>query len=114
MKDLISLVLETAIARAHTAGKLVSTGAVIVVEAPKDVTHGDAASNVAMMMAKREGKPPRKIAETIKEIIDAERPAAIQEVSVAGPGFINFRMAPESWHGELRRGAAPGRWLGAR
>ncbi|HUN57076.1 MAG TPA: arginine--tRNA ligase [Candidatus Binataceae bacterium] len=108
MKDLISSVLEAAIARAHQEGKLTSTDAAIVVEAPKDAAHGDAASNVALTMAKREGKPPRMIAEAIKAAIEAERPAEIQRVSVAGPGFINFRMAPEYWHGELRRAAAMG------
>jgi arginyl-tRNA synthetase len=109
MKDLISTVLERAIARARAAGKLTSADAVIVVEAPKDASHGDAASNVALAMAKREGKPPRVIAETIKAAIEAELPPEIQEASVAGPGFINFRMAPEYWHGELRRAAAQGR-----
>ncbi|HTT76338.1 MAG TPA: arginine--tRNA ligase, partial [Candidatus Binataceae bacterium] len=109
MKELINSVLETAIARSHADGKLASSDAVIVIEAPKDVAHGDAASNVALTMAKREGKPPRVIAEVIKAAIQAELPPEIQEVSVAGPGFINFRMAPEYWHGELRRAAARGR-----
>ncbi|HEX4208830.1 MAG TPA: arginine--tRNA ligase [Candidatus Binataceae bacterium] len=109
MKDLIGSVLKAAIARAHAGGKLASAEAVIVVEAPKDAAHGDAASNAALTMAKREGKPPRVIAETLKAAIEAELPDEIQEVSVAGPGFINFRMAPEYWHGELRRAAARGR-----
>jgi arginyl-tRNA synthetase len=108
MKDFISSVLQGAVVRAHAAGKLASADAIIVVEAPKDAAHGDAASNVALTMAKREGRPPRVIAETIKATIEAELPPEIQEVSVAGPGFINFRMAPEYWHRELRLAAVAG------
>src|SRR5580658_5644764 len=108
MKDFISSVLQAAVARAHAAGKLASADAIIVVEAPKDAAHGDAASNVALTMAKREGRPPRVIAETIKAAIEAESPPEIQEVSVAGPGFINFRMAPGYWHRELRLAAVAG------
>ena len=77
-------------------------------EAPKDPAHGDAASNVALTLAKREGKPPRAIAETIKETIHARTPPAHPGSQCGGSGFINFRMAPEYWHGELRRAAAQG------
>ena len=64
MKELIVSLLNDAIARAHTAGKLVSAGATITVEAPKDLAHGDVASNVALTLAKerasRRGRsPPR-------------------------------------------------------
>jgi len=106
MKNLIATILATAITRAHAAGELVSAAAPIVIEAPKDPSHGDAASNVALTLAKREGKPPRAIAAIIRGHL--ELPPSIAEVSVAGPGFINFRMAPAYWHGELRRVAAQG------
>ncbi len=106
MKELIVSLLNNAIARAHAAGKLVSAGAAIAVEAPKDPAHGDIASNVALTLAKAEGKPPRAIATTIKEHL--ELPSEVEEVTVAGPGFINFRMAPTYWHNELRRVAELG------
>jgi arginyl-tRNA synthetase len=108
MKELIRSALTDAITRAHTAGRLRSPDAAIIVEAPKDPAHGDAASNVALTLAKREGKPPRAIAELIRDTIQDELPAGIQEVTVAGPGFINFRMAPSYWYDELRRAAAKG------
>jgi arginyl-tRNA synthetase len=108
MKELIRSALADAIARAHSQEKLRSPDASILVEAPKDPTHGDAASNVALTLAKREGKPPRAIAEIIRDTIHNDLPPGIHEVSVAGPGFINFRMAPEYWHGELRRAAVQG------
>ncbi len=106
MKELIVSLLNTAIARANQAGKLKSTAAAVAVEAPKDPSHGDIASNVALTLARAEGKPPRAIADIIKAHIDL--PAEIEEVTVAGPGFINFRMAPEYWRAELRRAATMG------
>jgi len=106
MKDLITSILNAAIKRAHASGKLASASATVAIEAPKDPAHGDAASNVALTMARAEGKAPRVIAGIIKDHL--EPPPEIQEISVAGPGFINFRMAPAYWHGELRRAAAQG------
>src|SRR5579863_8338194 len=94
MKQLILATLEAALARAHAAGKLKTAAANIVIEAPKDPTHGDAASNVALTLARAEGKAPRAIAEVVKAELDQLRPPEIAEVTVAGPGFINFRMAP--------------------
>jgi arginyl-tRNA synthetase len=107
MKDLIVSILGAAIERARASGKLVSTDPSIGVEAPRDATHGDVASNVALAIAKAERKSPRAIAEIIKtEIV---LPPEVSEVSVAGPGFINFTMAPEYWHSEMRRAASAGK-----
>lgn len=105
MKDLIVPIISAAIERAHAAGRLKSAPpGEIAIEEPKDPLHGDAATNVAFAMARAEGMPPRKIAETLREFI--EIPPEIKEVSVAGPGFINFRMAPLYWHREMRRAVA--------
>jgi arginyl-tRNA synthetase len=106
MKELITSILTAAIARAHATGKLASAIATVAIEATKDPAHGDAASNVALTMARAEGKAPRAIAGIIVEHL--ETPPEIQGVTVAGPGFINFRMAATYWHGELRRAAAQG------
>ena len=57
-------------------------------------------------MARAEKKPPRAIAEIIRA--NLELPPEVAEASVAGAGFINFRMAPAYWHGELHRAAAEG------
>jgi arginyl-tRNA synthetase len=107
MKRLVISVLESAIARARAAGSLTATPANIAVEAPKDPAHGDIASNVALTLARAEGKPPRVIAAAIGDFI--ELPAEIARISIAGPGFINFTMAPAYWQGELRRAAGIGR-----
>jgi arginyl-tRNA synthetase len=106
MKELVVSLLNHAIARAHEAGTLISSAVTATVEAPKDPAHGDIASNVAMTLAKAEGKPPRTIAGLIKDHL--ELPAEISEVTVAGPGFINFRMAPAYWYRELQIAAAAG------
>ncbi len=107
MKDLIVSILGAAIERARDSGQLVSTNPQIGVEAPRDAAHGDVASNVALAIAKAERKSPRAIAEIIKaEIV---LPPEISEVSVAGPGFINFKMAPAYWHSEMRRAVSVGK-----
>jgi len=107
MKELIESILNAAIERARAAGQLTTAppGAASV-EAPKDPAHGDAASNAALVMARAEKKPPRAIAEIIRAKL--ELPPEVAEASVAGAGFINFRMAPAYWYGELRRAAAEG------
>src|SRR5580704_11813579 len=107
MKDLIVSILNAAIERARAAGQLSTVSrAAASVEAPKDPAHGDAASNVALTMARSEKKPPRAIAEIIRAHL--ELPPEVAEANVAGAGFLNFRMAPAFWHRELRRAAAEG------
>ncbi len=106
MNELLVPIVEAAIARARAAGKLKAAPPAITIEAPRDPAHGDAAANVALIMARAEGKPPRAIADAIREHV--ELPPEVAEVTVAGPGFINFRMAPAYWHREMRRAAAVG------
>ncbi|MCY1078444.1 arginine--tRNA ligase [Archangium lansingense] len=63
------------------------------VEPPKNPAHGDWAVNVAMMLTKPEGKPPRDIANAIvKGLVDKE--GIVAKVDVAGPGFLNFTLKP--------------------
>jgi len=107
MKELIESILNAAVGRARAAGQLTTAlPEAAGVEAPKDPAHGDAASNAALVMARAEKKPPRAIAEIIRA--NLELPPEIAEAAVAGAGFINFRMAPAYWQGELRRAAAEG------
>jgi arginyl-tRNA synthetase len=107
MKELIVSILRDAVERARAAGQLISEIPSIGIEAPRDSAHGDVASNIALTMAKPERKPPRVIAEIIKSRVIL--PAEVSEVSVAGPGFINFKMSPAYWHSEMRRAASAGR-----
>jgi arginyl-tRNA synthetase len=63
----------------------------IVLEVPKEKTHGDLATNLAMQLTKIAKKNPRQIAEAIIEKLGVGR-ASIQSAEIAGPGFINFRL----------------------
>ncbi|MBC7151993.1 MAG: arginine--tRNA ligase [Rhizobium sp.] len=67
----------------------------IVVEPPRDPSHGDAATNAAMVLAKALGTNPRALAEVIGEKLKED--GDIAEVSVAGPGFINIRLSTGYW-----------------
>ena len=61
-------------------------------ERPRDPTHGDVATNVAMTLAKTLRKAPRQIAEDIVDALDLSA-AGVTAVEIAGPGFLNFRLA---------------------
>jgi arginyl-tRNA synthetase len=72
----------------------------VVVEPPRDPTHGDMATNAAMVLAKDAGKKPRELADAIAESLRADDKVA--KVDVAGPGFINLTLKPHVWAEELR------------
>ena len=73
----------------------------VSVERTKRPEHGDFASNVALTLAKPAGKPPRAVAEAIVARLAPGGGSPIAEASIAGPGFINLRLAPAFWHGKL-------------
>src|SRR5262249_26113361 len=72
----------------------------IVVELPRDPTHGDMATNAAMVLAKDAGTKARELAESIAEKLRVDE--KIAKVTVAGPGFINLALKPHVWGEELR------------
>src|SRR3990170_4506562 len=67
----------------------------VKVEPPREAAHGDMATNAAMVLAKPAGKNPRQLADTLALKIKAL--PGIRQVSVAGPGFVNFRLVDEEW-----------------
>jgi len=71
----------------------------VTVEPPRDVTHGDLATNAAMVLAKPAGTNPRALAEKIAA--ELEKIDAVSSVSVAGPGFINMSLTDATWRDEL-------------
>lgn len=83
----------------------------ITVEPPRDPSHGDLATNAAMVLAKPVGTAPRALAERIADALRAE--SDVIAVDVAGPGFVNLRLAPSFWQlqlaGILKRGQDFGR-----
>ncbi|SNR58808.1 arginine--tRNA ligase [Puniceibacterium sediminis] len=94
--DIRSLVA-SAIAQLQAQGKLpegLELGPVTV-EPPRDPLHGDMATNAAMVLAKPAGMKPRDIAEALGPILLADE--RVVAVDVAGPGFLNLRLAPAVW-----------------
>ncbi len=83
----------------------------VTVEPPRDAAHGDMSTNAAMVLAKPAGMKPRDIAEALAGRLLAD--ARIVSVDVAGPGFLNLRLAPAVWQGVvaavLHQGADFGR-----
>jgi arginyl-tRNA synthetase len=72
----------------------------VVVEPPKDASHGDMATNAAMVLAKDAKAKPRELAERIAAELRADD--LIGSVDVAGPGFINLTLKPSVWSDALR------------
>ncbi len=78
----------------------------VAVEPPRDAAHGDMATNAAMVLAKPAGLKPREIAEALAaHLLEDPRIAAAE---VAGPGFLNLRLAPSVWQGIIATALAQG------
>jgi arginyl-tRNA synthetase len=71
----------------------------VAVEPPRDASHGDLATNAAMVLAKRAGTNPRALAGLIAPKL--EELAEVSAAEIAGPGFINLRLVPDVWQEEL-------------
>ncbi len=69
----------------------------ITTEPPRDASHGDMATNAAMVLAKPAGMKPREIADALA--VRLTQDPRIASVDVAGPGFLNLRLAPSQWQG---------------
>ncbi len=78
----------------------------VSVEPPRDAAHGDMATNAAMVLAKPSGRAPRDIADGLAaKLMEDPR---IAGADVAGPGFLNLRLAPPVWQGVVRQVLASG------
>ena len=96
MKQHIENLLQSAIQQLQAQGELPIIPAFVEVDATKDKTHGDFASNIALILAKPAQKNPRDIAEHILNIL-APSPY-IEKIEIAGPGFINFFLSAKVLH----------------
>src|SRR5262245_53036683 len=72
----------------------------VVVEPPRDASHGDMATNAAMVLAKDAKAKPRDLADAIATRLRAD--PLIEKVDVAGPGFINLTLKVSAWTDALR------------
>ena len=99
-KDSINALLNDACAKAAAKGQLPEGASLSgTVEIPKDTQNGDYAANHAMTGARALHMAPRKIAEALVENLDLDG-SWFSSVEVAGPGFINFRLAP-GWYADV-------------
>src|SRR5688572_17180953 len=78
----------------------------VSVEPPRDPSHGDLATNAAMVLAKEAKSNPRSLAEHIVEKLAGD--PLVTSAEIAGPGFINLRLAPANWLAELHAISALG------
>ena len=89
MKDSIRHLIQQALTRLAAEGVLPEgLSPTIQVENTRDKTHGDFASNIAMMLAKPAGMKPRDLAQKLIEALPAD--PGVSKVEIAGPGFLNF------------------------
>jgi arginyl-tRNA synthetase len=92
----------------RTNGELIAAGVLpadidqsrVTVEPPRDPTHGDVATNAAMVLAKDTRRKPRELADALAEKLRAD--SLVAKVDVAGPGFINITLKPTAWIDALR------------
>ena len=84
----------------ENATRVLAEDIVFSVERPKRPEHGDLATNVAMVLTKRVGKPPRAIAEALVKALASSD--VVKSAEIAGPGFVNLRLHADAFHAELR------------
>ncbi len=82
----------------------------VAVEPPRDPSHGDVACNAAMVLARAAGQKPRDLAALLRDSL-AELPQ-VEEVSIAGPGFLNLRFEAAFWQERLKEVLVAGRSYG--
>ncbi|HVE51318.1 MAG TPA: arginine--tRNA ligase [Casimicrobiaceae bacterium] len=85
----------------------------IVVERPKDAAHGDYASNAALVVGKRVKRNPRELAVLIASALTDSLQGTVETVDIAGPGFINLFLSPETRQAVVRDVVEQGERYGA-
>ncbi len=110
LREQVKLVLEKAAERLVGEGRLPS-GLPVQVMPPKDESHGDFTTSLAMAAASRLKIPPRKVAADLTAAL-GDGGGLLEKVEVAGPGFINFFVRREKWLGALAAVEARGRDYG--
>ncbi len=109
----LRLLFDTAIAQLRADGTLPAELALpaFVIERPPEPTHGDFATNAALVLAKPARSNPRALAEALRAALPAND--LIASAEIAGPGFLNLRLTEAAWRGVLehveREAAAYGR-----
>ncbi|MGH9260894.1 MAG: arginine--tRNA ligase, partial [Acidimicrobiales bacterium] len=85
----------------RAAERLGAPGAAVALERPRDPAHGDVATNLALTLGKVLKAPPRAVADRLVAALELP-PGVVERIEVAGPGFINFHLAPDGLSDVLR------------
>ena len=93
IRSLVLTALDAMVAAGDLPADLVTDN--VTAEPPRDASHGDMATNAAMVLAKPAGMKPRDIADKLAVLL-ADDPR-VTSAEVAGPGFLNLRLAPSVW-----------------
>ena len=101
MRKNLEALLEKALSKACQAGLLSSSEVMIEIAKPRQEGHGDLATNLALILAGQEKKPPREVAGIIIDNL-GETNGFIDKVEIAGPGFINFTLSDKVWQKVVR------------
>src|SRR5262249_5609741 len=114
MKRHVEELVRQALSEAIAAGRLRSTELPpFAIEVPSDPKFGDLSTNAALVLARGEGRPPA-VAEAMLPFVEAAAPAGWLSgpPEIAGPGFVNFRLAPTFWQKMLADALAEGEAYG--
>jgi len=102
MKDELQKLIHTALAGLASTGALnCEVPETINIDRTRDKSHGDFATNIALVLSKQAGQKPRELAEAIVKALPAD--ASITRVEIAGPGFINFTLADDAQSSVVRK-----------
>lgn len=103
MKGTLTDIVTRALDLAAEGGKLQGDLPVPIIEMTRDRKFGDYATNIAMVIASRQGADPRELAGMLAQLIrEVDSGGDVVDVSVAGPGFINLTMSPSFWYRVLK------------
>lgn len=108
--DLADAILAAVRAAVEAGDLAVPAPSKATVERPRNPEHGDYATNIALQLAKPAGKPPREVAEIIAGRL--RQAPGVTQVDVAGPGFLNLRLAEDALGSIARTVVAAGRLYG--
>jgi len=107
LQTTLALQIYSALQQAQTAGDLpefdLPTVDSIVIERPKQAEHGDFATPIAMQLAKPARRNPRQIAEALVKHLTQQEQSLIGQAEIAGPGFVNLRLAPAWLQAQINR-----------
>lgn len=96
LKELVRQLIVVAVKNLHP-----EFASEIELTVPPDSKMGDLASNIALILAKPLKQKPFEVAQKIKDLID-DKAGLLESVSIAGPGFLNFKVKPQFWIGSLK------------